>query len=45
MLDFPEEFAPANKVNGRNSILCSSAMDLNPETRISERFTRVGSEE
>ena len=32
MLDLPELLAPARSVNGRISIVCSSTIDLNPET-------------
>src|SRR5579871_5445198 len=35
MLDLPELFAPANRVSGRISILCSSLSDLKPVTMIS----------
>jgi len=34
MLDLPELFAPARTVRGAMSIVCSSAMDLNPRTVI-----------
>ena len=36
MLDLPELLAPAKIVSGRISMLCSSLMDLNPPTVISE---------
>jgi hypothetical protein len=32
MLDLPELLAPARSVKGRISIVCSSAIDLKPET-------------
>jgi hypothetical protein len=32
MLDFPELFAPARRVNGRISIVCSAEIDLKPLT-------------
>jgi len=34
MLDFPELLTPAKSVSGRISIVCSVAIDLNPETEI-----------
>src|SRR3954454_19152725 len=36
MLDLPELLAPARMVSGLTSIRCSSLIDLNPATEISE---------